>query len=391
MSQPPAAAAAAASPGSTKHSGNNGHNGQQGRGGKDGAARNPPSQRHTRQPNRGKQNNSNQRSAATSADDESATDSQATLLLTTPTKKPNKSARKSSKQQQAPKFALLSRTAPEGEQQDLLARFAGEPTVQTPTQAPATAASGGRSSGKRNRRPQDSPPRTSEDGAAVLRTPTRRPNKLQFQPSGQQQQQQGRQAPTTIYSPTPRVGHAVALPYNGATPGRGGSPSSGARSNHYAGASFNNSPAPATLPLPPSFLISPSSSGVSPPPSFQLPAMTGSPSPLSKRSSGMYMRDEDVFDMAAPISADRIVRQQASAALSERSRQLEQMLAITGGAATKSPPRSGGYSAVLDLAQPATDMASMFQKLRLIKEMSQNRPSTVEPVVHQQLTPVYNA
>ncbi|KAJ2605393.1 hypothetical protein GGF44_006636, partial [Coemansia sp. RSA 1694] len=226
---------------------------------------------------------------------------------------------------------------------------------------------------------------------------------LQFQPSPQQQQQQqpqarqagggGGQAPTTIYSPTPRVGHAMTSPYsNGAAPGRGGgSPSSGARSsNHYAGASFNNSPAPATLPLPPSFLISPS--GASPPPAFQIPAAThggggGSGfSPLSNRNSAVYMRDEDVFGAAAaePISADRIVRQQ-----------LEHMLAIGGNAksaaAAAAPRGSGGYSATLDLAQPATDMASMFQKLRLIKEMSQNRPATVEPVVHQHLTPVYNA
>ncbi|KAJ2891435.1 hypothetical protein GGI21_005858, partial [Coemansia aciculifera] len=36
----------------------------------------------------------------------------------------------------------------------------------------------------------------------------------------------------------------------------------------------------------------------------------------------------------------------------------------------------------IDLAQPATDMASIFQKLRLIKESQQHQ---------QQMTPVYNA
>ncbi|KAJ2041691.1 hypothetical protein H4S03_000177 [Coemansia sp. S3946] len=330
---------------------------------KDSAARNPPSQKHTRQSNRGKQN-SNQRSAATSAD-ESATDSQATV---TPTKKSSRGTRKQAKQ--VPKVSLLTRAAPEVEQQELLARFASP--AQTPAQNPV----GGRSSAKRNRRPQDSPPRTTD---AVVHTPTRRPNKLQFQPSPQQQQTPARttSGPATIYSPTPRVGHAMMTPHS-VVPGRGGSP----RSNHYAGASFNNSPAPATLPLPPSFLISPSSAA-SPPP-FQVPTL--SPSPGSNRNSAMYMRDEDVFAMAAsvPVSADRILSQQqppVNITLGERSRQLEQMLAI-GGA------RANHFSTTLDLAQPATDMASMFQKLRLIKEMSQNRPATVDPVVVHQLTPV---
>ncbi|KAJ2884284.1 hypothetical protein H4R27_002197 [Coemansia aciculifera] len=341
---------------------------------KDTTTRNPPSQKHTRQSNRGKQN-SNQRSAATSAD-ESATDSQATLA--TPTKKPAKGARKQAKQPL--KVSLLTRAAPEGEQQELLARFASPSQTPALPQAPAS----GRSSGKRNRRPQDSPPRTTDD--SVVRTPTRRPNKQQFQPSPQQPQTRtaaGVSGPATIYSPTPRVGHAMTTPHS-VVPGRGGSPSGGNRSNHYAGASFNNSPAPGTLPLPPSFLISPSSAA-SPPPSFQVPTLASSPS--SNRNSAVYMRDDDVFAMAAsaPVSADRILRQQHSlspvnAVLSERSRQLEHMLAI-GGA------RPNNFSATLDLAQPATDMASMFQKLRLIKEMSQNRPATVEPVAHQ-LTPV---
>ncbi|KAJ2491502.1 hypothetical protein IWW37_002277 [Coemansia sp. RSA 2050] len=386
LSQPPVS-----SPSSSRH--NNGHHGQQGRG-KDGAARNPPSHKHTRQSNRGKQNNSNQRSAVTSADDESATDSQATLL-STPTKKPGRAARRQAKLQQAPpKIALLMRTAPEGEQQDLLARFANP---QTPAQVPATV--GGRSSGKRNRRPQDSPPRC--DDGAVVRTPNRRPNKLQFQPNSQQQSQARTASggPTTIYSPTPRAGHVMASPH-GIVPGRGSSPGIN-RSNHYAGASFNNSPAPATLPLPPSFLISPSSTS-SPPPSFQVSAPTYSPSPsapTSSRNSALFVRDEDVFAMAAstPVSADRILSQQqqqfmsyhtqVNAVLSERSRQLEHMLA-NGGARPNQHLNANGLSDTLDLAQPATDMASMFQKLRLIKEMSQNRPATVEPVAHHQLTPV---
>ncbi|KAJ2684935.1 hypothetical protein IWW39_004602 [Coemansia spiralis] len=385
LSQPPVP-----SPSSSRHS--NGHHGQQGRG-KDGAARNPPSHKHTRQSNRGKQNNSNQRSAATSADDESATDSQATLL-STPTKKPGRAARKQAKLQQAPpKIALLTRTAPEGEQQDLLARFA---SPQTPVQVPATM--GGRSSGKRNRRPQDSPPRSDD---AVVRTPSRRPNKQQFQPNPQQQSQARTVSggPATIYSPTPRAGHVVASPHT-VVPGRGGSPGVN-RLNHYAGASFNNSPAPATLPLPPSFLISPSSAS-SPPPSFHVPVLAHSPSPsapVSNRNSSLFVRDEDVFDMAvsAPVSADRILSQQqqqsmsyhnqVSAVLSERSRQLEHMLA-SGGARPNQHLNHGGLSDMLDLAQPATDMTSMFQKLRLMKEMSQNRPATVEPMAHHQLTPV---
>ncbi|KAJ2813244.1 hypothetical protein H4S07_000839 [Coemansia furcata] len=375
MSQP---ATTTASPNTSRH--NNGHQ-QQARG-KDSAARNPPSQRHARQSNRGKQNNSNQRSAATSAD-ESATDSQATLAIT-PTKKPGRSARKQAKQQQPAKIALLTRTAPEGEQQDLLARFAAS---SPPAQPPA----GSRSSGKRNRRPQDSPPRTADD---VVRTPTRRPNKQQFQPSPQQ----ARAAPTTIYSPTPRRAHvtsphaAAAAAAAAVVPGRGGG--SPMRSNHYAGASFNNSPAPATLPLPPSFLISPSSAA-SPPPSFHVPAVGGSsPSaPVSKRNSGVYVRDDDVFAMAAsvPVSADRIVSQQqqlhspVNAALSERSRQLEHMLAIGSSGARQQGQR--GFSSTLDLAQP-TDMASMFQKLRLIKEMSQNRAAAATTVESLALTPV---
>ncbi|KAJ2821889.1 hypothetical protein GGI24_004090 [Coemansia furcata] len=386
MSQP---ATTTASPNTSRH--NNGHQ-QQARG-KDSAARNPPSQRHARQSNRGKQNNSNQRSAATSAD-ESATDSQATLAIT-PTKKPGRSARKQAKQQQQQqqqpgKIALLTRTAPEGEQQDLLARFAAS---SPPAQPPA----GSRSSGKRNRRPQDSPPRTADD---VVRTPTRRPNKQQFQPSPQQ----ARAAPTTIYSPTPRRAH-VTSPHAAASasaavavvPGRGGG--SPMRSNHYAGASFNNSPAPATLPLPPSFLISPSSAA-SPPPSFHVPAVGGSsPSaPVSKRNSGVYVRDDDVFAMAAsvPVSADRIVSQQqqqqlhspVNAALSERSRQLEHMLAIGSGGGGARQQGQRGFSSTLDLAQP-TDMASMFQKLRLIKEMSQNRAAVAATTVESlALTPV---
>ncbi|KAJ1839097.1 hypothetical protein LPJ73_006874 [Coemansia sp. RSA 2703] len=180
----------------------------------------------------------------------------------------------------------------------------------------------------------------------------------------------------------------------GALGARLGSPSNGRSSNHYAGASFNNSPAPNTLPLPPSFLTSPTT--VSPTHS-SAPVMHG---------------DEDVFGMGMGVRS-HFQRQSVPsfplpsgnvhAALDERARQLESMLGVSH---VQSPPMMGQLASqsAVDLTQTGTDVASMFQKLRLIKEMSQQRAATVSPVsggmaatvsfpqqTQQQLTPVYNA
>ncbi|KAI8320162.1 hypothetical protein GQ54DRAFT_225784 [Martensiomyces pterosporus] len=391
------------------------------------ARKNPP-QKQPRQYSRGKQNNSNQRPHAMSEpllqkhDGDTSNDDQKLVAVATPTKKSPKSSRRhngsstSSKQQQQPKVTLLTKAASEGEQQTLLAKFAA------PT---ASNSNSGRPVAKRNRRRQGSPPRVDNDlspshpaapssptqpaamhSASVpakphysqqqqqqMRTPTRRPHKQQ---AGATTQPHPLSGPVTIYSPTPRAAYPAApAAYGGAPPPRGGSPAIN-KSNHYAGASFNNSPAPSTLPLPPSFLTTTAAS----------PSMP-SPAAVSGRSSSSITRDEDVFGVApsGPISPEQLfVRRpagtqvNAASALSERSRQLEDML-LRGNVIHHQQPATAAdsgsnhhsYSSV-DLTQPATELSAMFQKLRLIKEMSQNRPATVSPVPSNRvLASAYNA
>ncbi|KAJ2341901.1 hypothetical protein GGF43_006064 [Coemansia sp. RSA 2618] len=196
----------------------------------------------------------------------------------------------------------------------------------------------------------------------------------------------------------PMAHHTASMPALGATPVRNGSPS---RSGHYAGASFNNSPAASTLPLPPSFLTTPTKTPVS-----------------SMRTS--IVRDEDVFGAAQPQnpafgaslasppqypafnnSAVSPPQQHAfmpvAGALNERSRHLDAMLAAAPAYPQPQymhPVHS--YSAV-NLAQPSSDMSAMMQKLRLAMTLNE-RPATVSPMASAQvaarnahLTPVYNA
>ncbi|KAJ1990628.1 hypothetical protein GGI25_004111 [Coemansia spiralis] len=182
----------------------------------------------------------------------------------------------------------------------------GEPLDSAEPVAPGKRQQG------RPKRHQPSPPRYDDAVAGEPRTPPRQQRPV-----------------SAVLSPAPRMGQPAVF----GTPPRVRSPP---KSNHYAGASFNNSPAPSSLPLPP-FLTSPTKGGFG----------------------------------------------QVNMALDERSRQLENML---GGLAQPANRSS------VDLTQPATDVASMFQKLRLIKEMHP-RPATVAPINNQiqQLAPVYNA
>ncbi|KAJ1813316.1 hypothetical protein LPJ56_005206 [Coemansia sp. RSA 2599] len=428
------------------------------------SARRSQSQKHQRQTNRGKQNNSNQRPstdaaepapAPTPAQTRSDEDADVSVLLSTPTKKPSRNSRKQKQQQ---KIVLLTRDAPESEQQALLAKLSA--SASSPASAP-NAASSTRTPNKRsNRRRQATPPRADENTIVSSysvpslpahaqqaqqqqqqRTPTRRPANASSAGAGRQRPLSGSNL-STIYSPTPRMGHYQQQPPQqqqqqslasvvGVPVFNSGSPAV-SKSNHYAGASFNNSPAPNTLPLPRVFMTSPSS--VSPP----------------AVAATANVRDEDVFGMAVPsgpMSPDQLLAQQrqytqyqsprqsmpsfpllqganVNAALDERSRQLESMM-LFGNAQqlvhSKSPPphqqhhvmasHYGSQSAV-DLSQSASDMTTMFQKLRLIKEIAQNRASTVSPLPvnsvavalsqhqhqhqqqpqqYQQLTSVYNA
>ncbi|KAJ1893499.1 hypothetical protein LPJ66_005717 [Kickxella alabastrina] len=377
---------------------------------KDNGRRNQP-QKQQKQGNRGKQNNSDQRT--NTEDIKSEDESQAV------SKRPGKgnAARNNNKQQA--KIVILNRNAPLSEQQALLDKLA----VPTPPSSAPPVVQNVRTPSKRgNRRRNNSPPHEDEAIissysmpsvpapalAAAQRTPPRRPNNNTNNNHTNTRQQQQVLAGinlnmSTIYSPTPRGGANQAMPTGGpmaSTPTRGGgSPST--KSNHYAGASFNNSPAPNTLPLPSSFR--------SPTSALNLV----SPSSPSAVVGGA--RDEDVFGMGSPIfinsgpmSPDQLLAQQhryahyqkqqqqqavsvfpvhgnvnVNVALSERSRQLENMLlggdAFGHGGMQQMGAFYESHSAV-DLTQPETDMASMFQKLRLIKEMSQNRSSTVSPL-----------
>ncbi|KAJ1966504.1 hypothetical protein GGI12_000002 [Dipsacomyces acuminosporus] len=404
-------------------------------------ARKNASQKQPRQFIKGKQSNSNQRPQTKpdflkAFEEDANNDSLSQQLAATPTKKSPKSARKHNsppnkqQQQQQPKVTLLTKSASESEQQSLLAKFA----APSASDKPATS----RPVAKRSRRRQASPPRLDDDPGlhpvssspiqpAALHSAPPASNKASYQQQQQvhtptrrppKQQQAGAGSQTRplsgpiggIYSPTPRAAHpatpvsshAVALP-------RVGSPAVN-KSNHYAGASFNNSPAPSTLPLPPSFLTAAS-------PTMALPTAANA------QGSAIITRDEDVFGVApsGPVSPEQLfVRRpaihqtNAASALSERSRQLEDMLLrgnvihqaaavgangppATAAAAATSPVATAtagtihSYSSV-DLTQPATELSAMFQKLRLIKEMSQTRPATVSPVSSNRvLASAYNA
>ncbi|KAJ1728447.1 hypothetical protein LPJ61_004028 [Coemansia biformis] len=160
---------------------------------------------------------------------------------------------------------------------------------------------------------------------------------------------------------------------------QGGSP----KAAHYAGASFNNSPAANTLPLPPSFLTTPTKS------------------PLAGRAG--IACDEDVFGLS-PVRMT----------LGERERQLESIVGpyrvpqpqferaagLHHMPQSLPPPPQFGYHgshSVADLSQPDAGVASIFQKLRLAMDLSQKRPATVAPVSGagprgpHHFAPVYNA
>ncbi|KAJ2712202.1 hypothetical protein H4R19_002876, partial [Coemansia spiralis] len=267
-----------------------------------GTPRKDAAQKHVPNSSRGRQH-SNQRKPKSDSED----------TPQTPTKKPARSRKRQ------PKVELLTRDAPEGEQQSLLARFDGPPPARRIRQAATPP-------------PAPSPSRRSKPAAAAG-------------------------APGVVYSPSPRRTHAdhVAAVH-------GGSP----KSAHYAGASFNNSPAANTLPLPPSFLTTPTKS---PPPARNSIAC-----------------DEDVFGM----SPRRMT-------VGDRERQLE---SIIGPYRLPPPPQGespaglhhmlqapmpmqlefhGNHSAA-SLTPPDSGVASIFQKLRLAMDMPRQRPATVTPV-----------
>ncbi|KAJ2779060.1 hypothetical protein GGI15_003991 [Coemansia interrupta] len=391
-----------------------GHGGKTPQGaGKESGRRNQ-SQKHLRQTNGGKQNNSNQRSMQAGQSDDEV---DGTAPLATPTKKPGRSRKQQAKQQPAKMVVLLTRDAPESEQQALLAKLAPSGS------APATTASsnGGRAARRRSKnRRQATPPRVDDTVALVSsysvpsqptqqqpRTPMRRGGNNNGAAGGSRQKSGSAGGNlSTIYSPTPRMGQALGAPGGG---GRMGSPSNGRSSNHYAGASFNNSPAPNTLPLPPVFLTSPTAV-----------------SPTAASAPAMLQRDEDVFDVGKQQQRQNAPVFPLPSGSNAFYRQPDNMMfggsphrhmyspppaqAAAAAAAQHAPlmmlGQLGSQSAV-DLTQTGTDVAGMFQKLRLIKEMSQQRAATVSPVsgtsgnmaatvsfpqqTQQQLTPVYNA
>ncbi|KAJ2705553.1 hypothetical protein FB645_002342 [Coemansia sp. IMI 203386] len=404
------------------------------------------SQKHQRQTNRGKQNNSNQRPSTDAADpaavqSRSDEDVDVNALLSTPTKKPARNSRKQKQQQQ--KIVLLTRDAPESEQQALLAKLSA--SASSPASAPGNASSNRTPNKRSNRRRQATPPRADESAIVSSysvpslpahaqqtqqqqRTPTRRPANASVS-AGRQRPLSGSNL-STIYSPTPRMGHyqqpqpqpqqqQQSLASVAGVPGFvGGSPAV-SKSNHYAGCSFNNSPAPNTLPLPRVFMTSPSS--VSPQATvrdedvFSVPVPSGPMSPdqllAQQRQYTQYQQQRQSMPLFPVLQGNNV-----NAALDERSRQLEGMM-LFGNAQhlvqSKSPPPQQqhvmlnhfGSQSSVDLSQSASDMTSMFQKLRLIKEIAQNRASTVSPLPassvavalsqhqqqNQQLAPVYNA
>ncbi|KAJ2615957.1 hypothetical protein H4S08_000992 [Coemansia sp. RSA 1365] len=259
------------------------------------------------------------------------------------------------------KIVLLTRDASDGEQQSLLARLAPDPPPPSSSRRGAAGGNPSPGTGKRGR--QTSPVVEEVHNNQRMHTPT---------PKQQQQQT----AQSVLYSPTPRRA--------GSGPMRGGSPGGSARSNHYAGASFNNSPAPNTLPLPPSFLTTPTKS--------------------TPRREALVMRDEDVFGMpgGTEYSMHHPPPGLVAPALDERTRHLQSMLDPATHAMLRPPPvmqQPYSHSAVdLSHQHPQdSDMESMFQKLRLAMDLAQKRPATVNPVTsvptnnNSHLTPVHNA
>ncbi|KAJ2510026.1 hypothetical protein GGI11_005645 [Coemansia sp. RSA 2049] len=344
-------------------------------------------------------------------------------------------------------------------------------TLSTPTKSGRRGSRGGRQKNKQQPPQQDmSAKNASSDGSKPNKTAKQRARRRQPSPSyldngddvvllassppnmgganSQQQQQQhtpGRrpskqQRPASTpnaFGPPQRMGNGDALPLStsslplfGGSPSRVRSPLSASRSNHYAGASFNNSPAPNTLPLPPSFLTSPTkpsnSTSVTRDEDVFGPtagAVVSSPERLAMGggSNGhqqmpppsLALQPPPSFAYHSHAAAPSFGSGSASAALNERSRQLQSMLASNGGtvsypqhqqhqfyhqnAAAMAGTMHGSHSSV-DLTQIGGDMTTMFQKLHLIKEMAGNRPATVAPIAnttqmnhHHQLAPVYNA
>ncbi|KAJ2365525.1 hypothetical protein H4S02_010657 [Coemansia sp. RSA 2611] len=302
-----------------------------------GAGRKTPG-KQARQAHKGRQNNSDQRSQA---GDETAA---------SPTKKQSRSARK-----QQRKVFLLTRDGSDNEKLSPLGDGAAAPKKRS-----------------RNRRQQQSPP-------AGEQTPPRR--------GSRQQRPQSTPGAQPVVAPTPTMAHHASLPAVGNTPARNGSPSG--RHVHYAGASFNNSPAASTLPLPPSFLATPTKT-------------SRALSPVSMRT---VVRDEDVFGVAphdSRLSPPAFMP--VAGALHERSRQLDAMLGAPPPQLQQSQlhqfqfPQYQQYQhplhshSAVDLAQP-TDMTAMLQKLRLVMDMNE-RPATAAPAPaprNPHLTPVYNA
>ncbi|KAJ2555903.1 hypothetical protein EV175_002164 [Coemansia sp. RSA 1933] len=262
----------------------------------------------------------------------------------------------------------------------------------------------------------------SSSPGAVSNPQQRTPDRRMSKPRQQQQQQRPASTPGGAFEPPTRMNNGnealtsstVSMPVFG-SPSRVRSPISGSRSNHYAGASFNNSPAPSSLPMPPSFLASPTKA--------------------STKTS--ITRDEDVFGppgAAATIPEHRLAGNSGhqhhpslglpppppafahnyaaapsygngsvNAALSERSRQLESMLASNGGTVVYQQMPSAALAVAgmhnshssVDLTHMGGDMASVVQKLRHVRELASNRPATVSPIAStnqtNQLASVYNA
>ncbi|KAJ1793039.1 hypothetical protein IW139_001867 [Coemansia sp. RSA 353] len=315
-------------------------------------------QKHLRQPNPGKQD-SEQRAEPKSDEDD-------TVAL--PTKKTPKSARKQRN------VFLMTR---DGEDTKL------RPLAQSAFSPSEPASSTPKKRG-RNRRRQQSPPTPDEpvEPVEVMRTPTRRANTRQFRPMSTPAS-----TALPVHEPTPIAHHTASLPALGPTPVRYASPSG--RHGHYAGASFNNSPAASTLPLPPSFLTSPTKSQTS---------------PLNSVRTGI-VRDEDVFGVSPPqfMQMGHAQYMPVAGALNERARHLDAMLATAPPFQQQQQFMHPGhhvhhmhsYSAV-DLTQ-STDMSAMLHKLRLAMNLNE-RPATVSPLTSAQvnarnshLTPVYNA
>ncbi|KAJ2158208.1 hypothetical protein GGF46_003952 [Coemansia sp. RSA 552] len=307
------------------------------------------SQKHARQP-RGK-----------AKDNE---DSDAEPGAMTPTKK-SRSGRRGPK-----KVELLTKNISEADQESLLARFAA-PDEGSPAASRRS----------RNRRRQPSPP--SLDDQPQLRTPTRRPA------SERPARPMSNPGVGTVFSPTPRQGtarHPASTP--GGVQRTGGSPAppGSARSSHYAGASFNNSPLPSTLPLPPAFLTTPTKQ--------QRPAGATA----NNNNSGTrtrLMRDEDVFTAmpgAPSMSPDQIRLQFASPPGYQHHMQVPERM---GG---MSPFYAGlGHHSYSSVDLPQQDLPSMFQKLHMAMDFSQTRPASIgpagnaSPTRNPHLAPVYYA